>query len=545
MQSQNIELIWLSIVIGVVSVTGCIIFFRTKIKRLHQYYKIIGRDAMNFKSLIDAIPDTIYFKDRQSRFLLINKAQVHVLGEEREEDAYGKTDFDYFKHAQQAYDEEQQIMNTETPVMNHIIEIENVPGDKMHLMETKFPMYDDNRNCIGLVGISRDITQLIILQNELVKAKEKAEQADKLKSAFLANISHEVRTPLNAIVGFSNLICDEDITNQERELFMRYISSNTELLLKLINDLLDHSKIEAGVVDIYPKQFGLNGLFENVIATQKFGLKSSVTLKFSPREPDLQVFTDKTKLMQVLNNLVYNAKKFTTKGFIEIGYSKTNENTIECFVKDTGIGIPADKQNDIFDTFTKLNVFSQGTGLGLAICKSLVKLLGGEIHVESKMGKGSRFVFTIEQRITKSESKYPQAEDAAETIQLPKIERRVRIDNIRILVAEDNDSNFQLLYNILKKQYQIERARNGLEAVEFALKKQTDLVLMDLKMPEMDGIEAIQAIRKEKLQLPIIAQSAHTYESDRNRALRAGCDEFITKPIDINQLNKLLNKYLK
>lgn len=390
--------IWPFIILFLFCLTVFYIIHAIRVKSILRSQLLVKRERNLLKSLIDNIPDTIYFKDRNSRFLLINKAQVEVLGLRKAEEAYGKTDFDFFKHAQIAYEEEQEIMKTETPVINHIIEIDSVPGQHMYLMETKFPMYDENNKCIGLVGISRNITELMVLQKDLIRARDKAEQADRLKSVFLSNMSHEIRTPLNCIVGFSNLLADPDFSREEQKKFVHLIRYNNDLLLKLINDILDFSKIESGTLEVEPSIFSVNELFHEIIESNKIDLKESVHLYFRPQYPDLVIQTDKNKLVQVLNNLIINSKKFTHGGTIEAGYSVLGDTQMEFFVKDTGIGIPSDKIETIFDSFIKIDSFSQGNGLGLSICKSIVKLLGGKINVVSEPGKGSTFTFSIKMK---------------------------------------------------------------------------------------------------------------------------------------------------
>ena len=369
-------------------------YYKVKWKRERDIEKVIKKERNLLQTLIDIIPDTIYYKDRNSRFLMINKAQANVLALNSPKEAIGLDDFDFFAHAQEAFDEEQKMMETGEPVINSIIDIKTVKGEHLDLMETKLPVYDDNGKCTGLVGISRNITELIDLQKELIKAKEKAEESDRLKSSFLANMSHEIRTPLNAIVGFSELLSEDDKTLEDKQEYIRIIKSNNELLLKLIEDILNLSRIESGALELNETAINLEQTFKDIAETHRLNLDEHVKLTCTVPPNNTVCLTDEGKLVQILNNLIANAIKFTTKGKIEIGY-KHIDGKIEAFVSDTGEGIAEDKQESIFLSFVKSNEFKHGTGLGLAICKNLTKIMGGEIWVKSELGKGSTFSFTF------------------------------------------------------------------------------------------------------------------------------------------------------
>ena len=368
---------------------------------------------------------------------------------------------------------------------------------------------------------------------------------DKLKSAFLANMSHEIRTPLNAIVGFSDLLMvTED--QEEKEEFIQIINANNELLLKLINDILDLSKIEAGSVELKYEDFDL-AVYFNELAASMHRRVVNPQVRLVPVNPyeTCTVRLDKNRLAQILTNFVTNAIKYTSKGTIEMGYEKIDEN-IRLYVRDTGIGIPADKKDKVFHRFEKLDEFAQGTGLGLSICKAIVEACRGEIGFESEFDKGSLFWAvlpcqfesvnsepTSSRRNNEKDANKENILDSEETKKVPK----------RVLVVEDIQSNFFLVSSILKNKCQLLHAPNGLEAVEIVRTQPVDLVLMDMKMPVMDGRTATSEIRKFNAEIPIIALTAHAFDADRVAALKAGCDDYLVKPINGAKLMQTLKEY--
>ena len=379
----------------------------------------------------------------------------------------------------------------------------------------------------------------------LSEAMEKAEQANQLKSAFLANMSHEIRTPLNAIVGFSDLLMvTED--QEEKEEFIQIINANNELLLKLINDILDLSKIEAGSVELKYEDFDL-AVYFNELAASMHRRVVNPQVRLVPVNPyeTCTVRLDKNRLAQILTNFVTNAIKYTSKGTIEMGYEKI-DGDIRLYVRDTGIGIPEDKKDKVFHRFEKLDEFAQGTGLGLSICKAIVEACRGEIGFESEFDKGSLFWAvlpcqfdsvdsepTSSRRNNEKDADNESILDSEETKKVPK----------RVLVVEDIQSNFFLVSSILKNKCQLLHAPNGLEAVEIVRTQPVDLVLMDMKMPVMDGRTATSEIRKFNAEIPIIALTAHAFDADRVAALKAGCDDYLVKPINGAKLMQTLKEY--
>ena len=390
--------------------------------------------------------------------------------------------------------------------------------------------------------VQRDITEDVKYQQNLISAKNKAEEADKLKSTFLANMSHEIRTPLNAIVGFSELL-SEATEPEEKSEYKQLIETNGEILLKLIGDILDLSKIEAGSIDIDRQPLDISQLCDELYRSFKQRLKGSdVMLRLvNPYKKCIADF-DKHRFIQIFTNFVTNAIKYTPRGEIEMGY-ECMPGRVRVYVKDTGIGISDEKKHRIFSRFEKLDNFAQGTGLGLSICKAIADATGGEIGFESTVNVGSEFWYvgyTKVEFVMKSSDSETEADSAAEEPDTAVFSNKIK--DLNILVAEDNDSNFLLIQNLLKEN-RLGRAFTGTEAVEKAKSQPFDLVLMDMRMPVMNGLEATAQIRGFNPGIPIIALTANAFDSDKDAALEAGCNHFMTKPLKKRELLKLLSKY--
>ena len=388
---------------------------------------------------------------------------------------------------------------------------------------------------IRYTGIRLNNTQWEEMARKLTELKEQAELSDRLKSAFLANMSHEIRTPLNAIVGFSELLVDCDDPEEKAE-YQSIIESNNELLLRLINDILDLSKIESGILERKPEKFNLAEVCSELhtMILPKI-TNSEVELHISGECPDCWIFLDRNRLKQVWMNYLTNAVKCTQSGHIKLGYS-VEKNGIRFYVEDTGAGIPLELQERVFGRFQKLNEFAQGTGLGLAISKAIIEAAGGEVGFSSEPGVGSTFWAWVPCEIQVPEQEETSDPDLSAPQSAPEVADGGKI---RILVAEDNDSNYSLVRHILK-DYDLIRAENGVEAVERIRNEQFSFVLMDLKMPVMDGLEATRRIREFNARIPIIALTANAFDSDRAGASDAGCNAFLTKPVKKSQLFELL-----
>ena len=387
---------------------------------------------------------------------------------------------------------------------------------------------------------SVDIDHQKTIEEELRIAKEKAENLDRLKSAFLANMSHEIRTPLNAIVGFSHLIAESDDA-EERKTYYNIVNANNERLLQLINEILDLSKIESGTIEFSFGPASLHNLCREVHDAHIFRTPQGVSLVYESSDESLMIETDKNRVFQVISNLIGNAVKFTKEGSISYGY-KLADNQIVFHVTDTGTGIEPEKVGRVFERFAKLNNHAQGTGLGLSICKSIVERLGGKISVSSEFGKGTTFTFTLPYTVAESVSVDSEKKNDDETS--GGMSSAVNTRHACILVAEDTDSNFDLLEAILGKEHRIIRAHDGMEVVTMFDEVKPDLILMDIKMPNLDGLEATKIIRELSATVPIIAQSAFAYEQDRKAAEEAGCNDFIAKPIADDKLKAMIHKWL-
>lgn len=414
--------------------------------------------------------------------------------------------------------------------------IVNVQKNNLHKVEwveaqAAVEARDEDGKPLTLVGSSLVITNRKKMEQELTTAKDLAEESNRLKSAFLANMSHEIRTPLNAIVGFSGILASTE-EEEEKQEYVSIIENNNTLLLQLISDILDLSKIEAGTLELNYSNIELNELMRELERGFLLRVKTdAVKLEFVEPAGPCMAYTEKNRLSQLMINLVTNAIKFTEKGSIRFGY-EMRENELYFYVTDTGCGIPKDKQQNIFGRFVKLNSFTQGTGLGLSICKTLMDHMGGRIGVESEEGKGSTFWFTLPYKPAVKEDKKQMPKD----IQPVSIER----NKLTILVAEDNASNYKLFESILKYDYHLIHAWDGMEAVEMFRKHNPQIVLMDINMPVMNGYEAAREIRKYSAKIPIIAVTAFAYASDEQKVMESGFDGYMPKPINAKLLKAQL-----
>ena len=390
--------------------------------------------------------------------------------------------------------------------------------------------------------------QLEIANKKLKEYEEKAlkaEKASQMKSLFLANMSHEIRTPLNAIEGFSRVIAETD-SDEERMKYYQIIESNNQRLTSLINEILDLSRVESGEIQIKKEDTDINQMCENIKQLFKFRCPDSVKLEFKKPLMTATMKTDANRLIQVLSNLISNALKHTTMGSITYGFNIIKEmKEVEFFVKDTGSGIPPEFIDNIFNTYASQDAEQQkGYGLGLALCKIIVEKLGGTIRVESTVNIGSTFTFVLPFEGTVGG--YSQ-ERTTTTTNVRTIRVSARPDEMNqktILVAEDEDSNYELVKIVLQKRYRLIRAHNGIEAVNLNEDEHPDLILMDIRMPEMNGLDATRIIKEVNHDTPVIALSAYAFDDNIREAKMAGCDEFMAKPFRVENLIEMVKKYL-
>jgi PAS domain S-box-containing protein len=398
----------------------------------------------------------------------------------------------------------------------------------------------------ALLEVIQDITERKENEQELIRAKERAEESDRLKSAFLTNMSHEIRTPMNGILGFAELLKEPNLTVEEQQEFIRTIGEGGARMLNTINDIIDFSKLESGLVNVDIKETNVNEQIEFIYKFFKPEVESK-GLEFHYKEglqsKDAIIRTDNEKVYGILTNFVKNAIKFTNEGSIEFGYEKKG-GYLEFFVKDTGIGIPKKNMEIIFERFRQgsesFDRAYEGCGLGLSICKSYVKMLYGNIWVESEERKGSTFYFTIPCNSELEEKNSIENVVSAEDKEVP-------LNKLKILVAEDDEISYSLMRRLLLKiSNEVLHAKTGLEAVVVCHNNpDIDLVLMDVKMPDMDGHEATRQIRQFNTDVIIITQTAYVLSDDREKAIEAGCNDYITKPINKTLLFELIKKHYK
>jgi CheY-like chemotaxis protein/nitrogen-specific signal transduction histidine kinase len=402
-----------------------------------------------------------------------------------------------------------------------------------------------------------DVNRKLLLANEQLaiankKLKEyeekaqKAENASKMKSLFLANMSHEIRTPLNAIEGFSRVIAETD-SQEDRMKFYEIIESNNNRLQSLVNEILDLSRVESGEIVMKTAPTDLNELCTSVKNIFKFRCPDSVKLDFEESTLSVVMNTDANRLTQVFSNLISNALKHTSVGKIAYGYKILNEGTmIEFFVEDTGAGIKQEDIEHIFETYVSRDAETtkNGYGLGLPLCKIIVEKLGGKISVESEVGKGTIFRFSMpfHGTIGGVDKSKTTTTSSVRTIRIS--ERSGQQIKKKILVAEDEDSNYELVKIVLQKRYRLIRAHNGIEAVTLNEEEHPDLILMDIRMPGMNGLDATRIIKEVSSDTPVVALSAYAFEENIREAKQAGCNEFMAKPFKVENLIDMVRRYL-
>lgn len=499
-------------------------------------------NEQRYRELADMLPQSVFETDSLGNYTYVNKAWYQAFGYTSEDLNEGLNLIETL------------ISDSNTEDILGIKRIENSTFMAVRKDGTRFPasVYTDNIVKNGKIrgrrGIIIDITERVNYIKTLQQETTRARTSDELKSHFLANMSHEIRTPMNSIIGFSNLLASEQVPESQKKNFTQYIQTSSEILLNLVDDIIDIAKIEAGELKIVKKDCDLNALGTELITTaeetrKKFN-KQHIQLNFIKDEsyPELFLKTDPFRLRQILLNLINNAIKFTEKGSVEFGYAVKDETVVEFYVKDTGPGLSREDLDLIFERFKRAKRSDEkniaGTGLGLAISKNLVQLLGGEMWVDSSGGNGTTFTFTLPYLKTTILSPRTEA--------LYRPEESYNWKGKTILVVEDDMNSYKFLYEVLSKSgITILHAANGIDAVElFRADNSIDIVLMDIQLPVMNGLEATRRIKEEERNVPVIAQTAYAMAGDKEKMKLAGCDDYISKPLNISHLQAVINHFL-
>ncbi len=503
--------------------------------------------------LMEHLPDSIYFKDRESRFVRTSRGQAVKFGFQSSEEVYGKTDADIFseEHAQAARQDELQIIETGEPILNKVERETWDDGEDTYCSTTKLPWRDKEGNIIGTFGISRDVTELKRIEEALRRTKDEAEIANRAKSDFLANMSHEIRTPMNAIIGISELLLNANPTDSQRE-YLAMVLSSAESLMSIINDILDFAKIEAGKFALERRVFDVrNGLGDTIKSHGIRAHAKNLELVFyvAPDVPELAV-GDLGRLRQVLINLLGNAVKFTETGEIVVEVSRLPDDGEEgvrlaVSVRDTGIGIPQDKLESIFGEFEQVDSSTTrtygGTGLGLAITSRLVGLMGGKIGVTSRPGYGSCFTFSVRLGLPLGEE-FQVRLDAPHTL-----------DDLRVLIVDDNETNRRILVEMVlnwgMQPHSVASAQAAIEQLRSAATAghPISIVLSDFNMPQHDGLQLAQWIRDdpELADTHVIMLTSSTGISDSERLADLGVQLRLTKPVKQSEVFNAIQSTLQ
>ncbi|NVO19820.1 MAG: response regulator [Bacteroidetes bacterium] len=533
--------------LGVIFILFLTFTFRKWIsKPLMVSVRELNKSEERFKQVAFNAGEWIWEINTEGLYVYSNPMVEKILGYTAEELINKKYFFDLFppRLRQSMKDEILESVRQQRFFKDYINPNLHKNGSIVIMQTSCSPFYDKNGMILGYRGAGLDVTAHKQALEDLQKALSKAEEDQRLKTAFLNNISHEIRTPMNAIVGYSGLLNEVYNIPEKQSAFTEIICNASNQLLSIIDDIISISTLEAGQEILRPQTIELNPLLRKI--RDQFQLKASqkgisFELNLALQDNMVIIDSDETKLVQVISNLLTNAFKFTSYGHVVFGY-RVKDNMLEFYVEDTGIGVPENLHAVIFERFRQADssVIREygGTGLGLSISKAYVELMGGEIWLTSESAKGSVFYFTIPFDVAKSS---PSNNKANFSHLIADLSPRKTV-----LIAEDENLNFLLISEMISKlNWNILKACNGAEAVN-ACKQNPgiDIVLMDLKMPVMDGFDATTAIKTFRPELPIIVQSAYIHDEDKKKAFRCGCDDYITKPFDKKRFAELMQKYL-
>lgn len=511
------------------------------IERLKTQVDLRAREQQ-FKTLFEHASDGIFIHDLNGQILEINEIACAKLGYSKEE-MLQMTFREIHKSGYvEVFQDKLKMLTEDNTVFAETVQL--AKDGKEIPTELNARMINFKNKTVFL-SVARDITDRKRTELDLLRAKDKAEESDRLKSAFLANMSHEIRTPMNAIIGFSDLLDNSDLDSERRNKYTRIIKNRSQDLLQIVNDILDISKIEIGQMEIMEKKINVKKMLQDIytLYQEKLGAESSVEFIFDPMDTKIEetIIADDLRLKQVLGNLIDNAIKYTKNGSIRFGTRLAKNGFLEFYVKDTGAGIPKDKWEIIFERFMQSDEQTGriygGTGLGLSICKSLLAMMGGKMWLDSEVGKGSTFYFQIPYHpIQANEHEHEEKE----------IFKKSDWTGKHVLIVEDDQFSSDFLKMVLQStNVKISLAETGSEAIEFLTKnRNVDIVLMDVRLPDMSGIDITEKLRAKDFQMPIIAQTAYAMENDRQKCLAAGCNEYVSKPVNREKLLGLMKKYL-
>lgn len=504
---------------------------------------------MFYRMLIQSADDGISFYDRDWNLKYANAAFYSMIGLDKEQ--YDKINAGALIHSEDTGYEKNRTVALQTKgVFETELRLKHKDGHYINLSTRSVTVKNENNEVIGALSISRDITSLKKIHEDLIKAKVDAEASNRLKSSFLANISHEIRTPLNSVVGFANLLLSNDITSEVKEEYIEHINHNSEKLLQIIGDIIDLSRLESSQIEITYEEASVNSIVNEIIEDARKIVKRNEkpiiinVMNMLEENGDL-IFTDRIWLKRVLNHLMDNAVKFTLEGSIRLSYARENENLV-FRIKDTGIGINKENLDHIFEEFRQEidghHRPFEGLGVGLTLAKEVIERMGGKIFVQSEKGVGSEFSFSIPYRpaggSTRLKSKFISTEP---------VPFQANWSNKICLLVDDNKDVLLYLNRVLSDTgITTLTARSGIEALEIVKRTPViDVVLLDMQMPEMNGIEATREIRKIRKDIPIIAQTAFIFEDDKDIILEAGCDACLIKPIRKDHLLTVMSSFLK